>query len=72
MYCNTPEIVCHPERPEKIEDFRRESKDLRTNLTVKVTLVRRSFDSLSLAQDDKLGLLQINVLAAVPSLPYSS
>ena len=40
--------VCHPERLKKIEDFRRESKDLRTNLTVNVSSVRRSFDALRL------------------------
>ena len=38
-------MVCHPERLEKIEDFRRESKDLRTKLTANVIQVRRSFDS---------------------------
>ena len=38
-------MVCHPERLEKIEDFRRESKDLRTKLTANVIQVRRFFDS---------------------------
>ena len=37
---------CHPERLKKIADFRRESKDLRTDLTANVPSVRRSFDSL--------------------------
>ena len=31
---------------EKIKDFRRESKDLRTDFTAKVIKVRRSLDSL--------------------------
>ena len=46
-----PEVrteVCHPERPKKIADFRRESKDLRTGLTASVHAVRRSFDALRL------------------------
>ena len=46
MSCNTPKNRCHPERLKKIADFRKESKDLRTNLTAKVPSVRRSFDSL--------------------------
>ena len=46
MNCNTPKKRCHPERLKKIEDFRRESKDLRTDLTANVPSVRRSFDSL--------------------------
>ena len=36
---------CHPERPEKIEDFRSESKDLRTDLTANIIQMRRFFDS---------------------------
>ena len=44
--CNTPEIICHPERLEKIKDFRKKSKYLRTNLTAKALSVRRSFDLL--------------------------
>ena len=44
--CSTPEIICHPERLKKIADFRKESKDLRTDLTANVPFVRRSFDSL--------------------------
>ena len=46
MNSNTPKTVCHPERLKKIADFRKESKDLRTNLPAKVSSVRRSFDSL--------------------------
>ena len=46
MNCNTPQNRCHPERLKKIADFRRESKDLRTDLIATVPLVRRSFDSL--------------------------
>ena len=38
---------CHPERSET------ESKDLRTKLTIAVYEVRRFFDSLTLAQNDK-------------------
>ena len=38
-------MVCHPERTKKIADFRRESKDLRTNLTSYVIPMRRFFDS---------------------------
>ena len=34
MSCYAPEMVCHPERVEKIEDFRKESKDLRTDLSI--------------------------------------
>ena len=37
---------CHPERLKKIEDFRRESKDLRTDLTANLPSLRRSFDSI--------------------------
>ena len=64
MNCNTPKKRCHPERLKKIEDFRRESKDLRTDLTANVLSVRRSFDSLrSLRMTDfgcvaKNGILQ--------------
>ena len=36
---------CHPERPKKIEDFQRETKDLRTDLSAYVPSVRRFFDS---------------------------
>ena len=36
---------CHPERPEEIADYRRESKDLRTDLTAHDPSVRRFFDS---------------------------
>ena len=35
---------CHPERLEKIEDFRKESKDLRTDLIANVIQMRRFFD----------------------------
>ena len=38
-------MVCHPERLEKIEDFRRESKDLRTDHAAYLSKVRRFFDS---------------------------
>ena len=38
---STAPKVCHPERLKKIEDFRRESKDLRTELTANVDGVRR-------------------------------
>ena len=37
--------ICHPERTKKIADFRRESKDLRINLTANVIQMRRFFDS---------------------------
>ena len=37
--------ICHPERPKIIVDFRRESKDLRTDLTAMIIGVRRFFDS---------------------------
>ena len=37
--------ICHPERPKKIADFRRESKDLRTDLAANVIQLRRFFDS---------------------------
>ena len=37
--------ICHPERPKKIEDFRRESKDLRTESTANVNEMRGFFDS---------------------------
>ena len=40
------EKACHPERLKKIYDFRKESKDLGTNLTANVNEMRRSFDSL--------------------------
>ena len=46
--------VCHPERLKKIEDFQKESKDLRTDLTAYVPVMRRFFDSLSLAQNDTI------------------
>ena len=46
--------ICHPERPKKIEDFSRELKDLRTDLTANVTQMRRFFDSAD-AQNDRLG-----------------
>ena len=46
MHCNAPKSTCHPERLEKIGDFQKESKDLRTDFTAKVSFVRRSFDSL--------------------------
>ena len=37
--------ICHPERPRKNEVFRREPKDLPTDLTAVVIWVRRFFDS---------------------------
>ena len=46
MACNAPKIVCHPERLKKIEDFCKESKDLRTDSSASVPQMRRSFDSL--------------------------
>ena len=46
MHCNAPKSACHPERLEKIGDFQKESKDLRTVFSAKVSFVRRSFDSL--------------------------
>ena len=36
--------ICHPERPKKIADFRRESKDLPPDLTETVSSVCRFFD----------------------------
>ena len=48
MNCSTPKNRCHPERLKKIADFRKESKDLRTELTANVPSVRRSFDALRL------------------------
>ena len=39
-------FYCHPERLKKIEDFRKESKDLRTEYLQCSKNVRRSFDSL--------------------------
>ena len=36
---------CHPERPQKIADYRRESKDLLPDLTDTVSSVCRFFDS---------------------------
>ena len=54
-FCNTPEHICHPERLEKIEDFRKESKDLRNNFTANVPSVRRSFDSLRSLRMTELG-----------------
>ena len=33
---DSPQKVCHPERVEKIEDFCKESKDLRTGLSMLV------------------------------------
>ena len=40
--------LCHPERSR----YAAESKDLRTDKPVRIPFVRRSFDSLTLAQDD--------------------
>ena len=37
--------ICQPERLKKIEDFRRESKDLRTTSTANIIQMRRFFDS---------------------------
>ena len=42
---NVQVMICHPERTKKIVDFRRESKDLRADLTAIVIGVRRFFDS---------------------------
>ena len=67
MVCNAPELICHPERLKKIEDFRKESKDLRTNFTTNVPSVRRSFDSLrSLRMTYLGGLLQNTVFCNGP------
>ena len=49
--------LCHPERLEKIEDFYRESKDLRTDLTAIEIKVRRFFDVLRLLRMTDLGLV---------------
>ena len=35
MHCNEPKTACHPERLEKIGDFQKESKDLRTDFNRK-------------------------------------
>ena len=43
---------CHPEQLEKIKDFHKESKDLRIYELLSSKSVRRSFDALTLAQDD--------------------
>ena len=44
-------------RPKKIEDFHRESKDLRTDLTAIEIKVRRFFDALRLLRMTDLGLV---------------
>ena len=59
---------CHPERPKKITDFRRESKDLRTDLTAYVPSMRR----LRLAKSRPFGrLLACTRLRAQSSTPLT-
>ena len=53
---------CHPERLKKNEVFRRESKDLRTDLTANVWPVRRFFDALRLLRMTNLSDCAFSVL----------
>ena len=53
---------CHPERLEKIGDFQKESKDLRTDLTANVPSVRGSFDSLRSLRMTDFGRTAKNVI----------
>ena len=67
-----PKKRCHPERLKKIADFRRESKDLRTDLTANVPVVRRSVDSLRSLRMTDFGCAAKMAFFNVPVISFVS